>query len=595
MNADTTQRSDETAATSGGRTTTRGQSEVIAVVLLLVIVVLSLSVLVASGTTAIVETRDRAEIGAAEHALAAFDTDVSAVAFGQSRATTDLGLRANDGEVRYYDTGWIRVAVDNETSARTVVVNESLGTVEYRQAETTVASQGGGVWRSDGDGSVMLSRPEFHYRDRTLTLPVVSIDGETGLTSRLDSRPDGPLTQQYPNRTAGFSNPPDSGSVTVTVQSAYYDAWGRYFEDETDAIVTYDHASERVTATFVVLPGHTTFDAGIIATSSTGELAVAGTGAYVNSYDSSAGNYSQTNSANGLIQSAGDVTATGDSLVDGDVKSGGTVNLQGSTEINGSAYWTKAPEPDSTEKSKVAGDVERIDGVRSVMPIDTFVATYAEQVKDENDNDETSAITDDQLTTTGSSTELDAGRYYVHNVTLDGESMTLNTTDGDVTVVVRDYVKLEQGGNITVEGDGIARFVVAGENDTTVSPTGLGSKSVNFHVGKKSAVHVPGEDSRSFRVYGTRDFNATIAGSNSKKATFDGLVYAPAGTNGSGYVYIKQGDLYGLAVTGNLTVGQYGAAHYDYGLKGKTRIRSPFSELEQLYVTVHRVQVESEG
>lgn len=591
MNADTTRRTEETGTTtSGRRTTARGQSEVIAVVLLLVVVVLSLSVLVASGTTAIVETRDRAEIGAAEHAFAAFDTDVSAVAFGQSRASTDLGLRANDGEVRYHDTGWVRVVVDNETSAEAVVVNESLGTVQYRQGETTIASQGGGVWRRDGDGSVMLSRPEFHYRDRTLTLPLVSMDGETGLSSRLDSRPDGAPVQRYPNRTLGFSNPPDSGSVTVTVQSEYYDAWGRHFEAETDAIVSYDHANERVTVTFVVLPGHTTFDAGIIATSSTGELAVAGTGAYVNSYDSADGNYSQTRSADGLIQSAGDVTASGNSLVDGDVNSGGTVELQGSTTINGSVYWTKVPEPDST---KVSGEVSSSNGVQSVNPIDTFVATYAQRVRDRNDNDRTSAISDEQLTITGSSAELDAGRYYVHNVTLDGESMTLNTTDGDVTVVVRDYVKLERGGNLTVEGDGIARLVVAGENDTTVSPTGLGSKAVNFHVGKGSAVHVPGEDSRHLRVYGNRSFNATIAGSNSNRASFDGLVYAPAGTDGSGYVYIKQGDLYGLAVTGNLTVGQYGAAHYDYGLKGKTRIRSPFSELEQLYVTVHRVRIES--
>ncbi|MFB6224002.1 MAG: hypothetical protein ABEH86_10090 [Haloarcula sp.] len=590
MHGERDQRSDEIGGKNRGGTIRRGQSEVISVVLLLAIVILSVTVVVASGTAVIDETRDRAEIGAGERAVAAYDTDMSTVAFGQSESqTTDLGLDANDGEMRYEDSGWLRVEVDSETSGSEVVVNESLGAVEYRKGETTVAAQGGGVWRSDGDGSVMQSRPEFHYREQTLTLPLVSIDGETGLTSRIQSTRDGEPAQQYPNPPKGFSNPPDSGSVTITVQSEYYEAWGRYFEDETNAFVSYDDASKRVTVTFLVLPDRNTFDGGIIATSSTGELAVAGTGAYVNSYNSSTGNYSQTRSANGLIKSAGDYTGKGNSLVDGDIKAGGVATLKGSTEVNGSLKYGENPPPDD---SKVTGDVNGGAEVRSVSPIDTFVERYSEDVQTTNDNDDEGNISGHQLSISGSSAELDSGRYYVHNLTLDGESLTLNTTDGDITVVVRDYAKLTNGGNLTVAGDGVARLVIAGENDTEVSPTGLGNKDVNLHVGKKgSAIHIAGEESSQLRVYGTRDFNATIAGSNSDKASFNGLIYAPAGTSGNGYVYIKQGDLYGLAVTGNLTVGQSGAAHYDYGLRGKTRIQSPFSEIENLHVTLHRVRV----
>jgi|GEM_PF-1823455 len=571
----------------------RGQSEVISVILLLAIVVLSVTAVVASGTTVIEQTRDRAEIGAAERAIAAYDSDMSTVAFGQSETqTTDLGLDANDGEMRYGGSGWLRVAVDSETSGREIVVNESLGAVEYRKGETTVAAQGGGVWRIDGDEAVMRSRPEFHYRAQTLTLPLVSLDGETGLTNRLRTTRDGEPIQQYPNPENGFLNPPDSGSVTVTVQSEYYEAWGQYFESETSAFVSYDDANERVMVTFLVLPDRNTFDGGIIATSSTGELAVAGTGAYVNSYNSSDGNHSQTRSANGLIQSAGDYTGKGNSLVDGDVKAGGVANLKGSTEINGSLKWGDEPEPDPSEKSKVNGIVSGNASVRSVMPIDTFVERYSQDVQTTNDNDQTTAISDEQFSVSGSYEELDSGRYYVHNLTLDSETLVLDTTDGDVTVIVRDYAKLTDGGNLTVEGDGIARLVIAGESDTVVKPTGLGNKNANLHVGKKgSEIHVPGEESSKLRVYGNRDFNATIAGSSSDNATFDGVIYAPAGTSGSGYVYIKQGDLYGLAITGNLTVGQYGAAHYDYGLRGSARIRSPYSEIDNLHVTLHRVRV----
>jgi hypothetical protein len=237
-----------------------------------------------------------------------------------------------------------------------------------------------------------------------------------------------------------------------------------------------------VSVTFLVLPDRNTFDGGIIATSSTGELVVAGTGAYVNSYNSSDGNYSQTQSADGLIQSAGDYTGKGDSLVDGDVRAAGVATLKGNTEINGSLEWGEEPEPDASEKDKVTGTVSGGAEVRSVMPIDMFVERYAADVRSTNDNDATAAISEKQLSVSGSSAELDSGRYYVHNFTLEGESVVLNTTDGDVTVVVRDYAKLTNGGNVTVKGDGIARFVIAGENDTVVKPTGLGNKNVNFHV-----------------------------------------------------------------------------------------------------------------
>lgn len=593
MHGETDKGSDGIGGVNRGRVSGRGQSEVISVILLLAIVVLGVTAVVAAGTAVIDQTRDRAEVRAGERGIAAYDSDMSSVAFSQSDTqVTDLGLDANEGEMRYDDSGWLRVEVDSEASGREVVVNESLGAVEYRKGDTTVAAQGGGVWRSDGDGSVMRSRPEFHYRQRTLTLPLISFDGETGLTSRLRTTRDAEPIQQYPDPENGFLNPPDSGSVTITVQSEYYEAWGRYFESETSAFVSYDDARDRVTVTFLVLPDRNTFDGGIIATSSAGELSVAGTGAYVNSYNSSDGDYSQTRSANGLIQSAGDYTGKGDSLVDGDVRAGGVATLKGSTEINGSLEWGELPEPDATEKSKVTGAVSGGAEVRSVMPIDTFVERYSQDVRTTNDNDETTAISDEQLTVSGSSDELGSGRYYVHNFTLDSETLVLNTTDGDVTVIVRDYAKLSDGGNLTVEGDGIARLVIAGENDTDVKPTGLGTRNVNLHVGKKgSAVHVADEESPNLRVYGRRDFNATIAGSNSNKATFDGLIYAPAGNDGSGYVYIKQGDLYGLAITGNLTIGQYGAAHYDYGLRGTTRIRSPFSEIENLHVTLHRLRV----
>lgn len=584
-----------TATARGRRTTSRGQSEVIAVVLLISIVILGVIAVVVGSTVVLGEMQQSAEVSAAENSMSAFDSELSTVALGNAQSSEmDLGLRSNDGDVYYEDESWLRIDVQSVENGDKEVVNATLGTVVYTNGDTTVASEGGGVWRSDGAGSVMLSRPEFHYRDGTLTVPIVAIDGETGLTNDVQVTQSGDSIARYPNATLGFENQPDEGTVTVTVRSEYYEAWGRYFEQDTDGIVTYDHAKEQVTVLFIVLPERNSFDAGIIATSSNGELAIAGTGAYVNSYDSSEGNYSETRSADGLIQSAGDFKASGNSLVDGDVKADGVVTLQGSTYINGSLWWSEPPEPTDDMKAKVAGDVDWIDTVPTVDPIDPFIGTVATEVEQNNDNDAAANITANELSVTGTETELHAGMYYLNKIELsDGERLVVNTTDGDVTLVVRDYVKLTRGAEIIVEGDGVVHVFMQSENETVVSPTGLGNQAVNFHVGKNAAVDVPEERSSQMQVYGTSDFVATIAGANSGKARFVGLLYAPAGDTGPGYIYVKQGDMYGLAVTGNLTVGQYGAAHYDYGLRTTNGIGSPFSTLEAMHVTEHQVRVAS--
>ncbi len=74
----------------------------------------------------------------------------------------------------------MNVSYQNTTSGnRMTVFNESMGEVAYHGSdETRLAYQGGGVWRANGDGtSVMVSPPEFHYRDATLTLPLVTVSG----------------------------------------------------------------------------------------------------------------------------------------------------------------------------------------------------------------------------------------------------------------------------------------------------------------------------------------------------------------------------------------------------------------------------------
>ncbi|ELZ31417.1 hypothetical protein C474_08957 [Halogeometricum pallidum JCM 14848] len=572
----------------------RGQSEVLGFILLTAVVVFASSMLVVYGSMAISGQEDVAAVSHAERGLDQFDARASQVALGGSSVQqVDLASLDNLGHAYTDDDGWVAVTLRPESGAPTEVVNGSLGSVFYRRGETTVAYQGGGIWRADGEGTTMLSRPEFHYTEGTLTIPVVSVDGDTGLTDRVYVRKNGTSTRAFPDRSRDLHNKLESGRVEVTVQSDYYEAWGRYFEDSTDGVVTYDHDAEAVTVVFFALPDVRKYDVGIVATSGTGELRVAGTGAYVDSYDSTQGEYAATKSLNGSMRISGDVYTTGDSRIDGDVTSGGIVNLDGSSQINGNVQWTDEPEPDATERSKISGTVTKIDGIESVDPIDSFVRAYTDRIRADADNDQTPYITDNELSVPGTTAELGPGDYYLESLNLEGdETLVLNTTDGNVRVAVRDWVNLDSG-NIRVVGDGTAHVVVASEATTRAQVTGEGSKDVHFHVGKSSSVHIPGEKANRLVVFGPRHFSATVTGSNANPASFDGVIFAPAGETGTGYLYVKQGDVYGLVMTGNLTAGQYGAVHYDRGLDNTLTDDSTLSELEYLHVSVHRLLVKS--
>jgi hypothetical protein len=82
------------------------------------------------------------------------------------------------------DRGWMRLRVENVSSGDTdTLFTVPMGAIAHERGETSIAYQGGGVWRNDTEqGSRMISPPEFYYRDAALTLPVITING-TGTSS----------------------------------------------------------------------------------------------------------------------------------------------------------------------------------------------------------------------------------------------------------------------------------------------------------------------------------------------------------------------------------------------------------------------------
>lgn len=222
------------------------QSESLAVLLLVALTVAGGGTILVFGAAAIDDATTSVDVGRAEHAMTQLDSKTSLVAHGSSDTQrVDLGRDGRGTTAVDESTGRMTVRIVNGTHGNETILDEQLGTVTYDRGGTTLAYQGGGVWRQDGNGSTMVSPPEFHYEGGTLTLPLVRVrsDGISGGAVRVVQRT--PTDGRYPNATR--SNPLTKGRVHVTVESEYYHAWGRYFSERTSGNVSYDHGNESAT------------------------------------------------------------------------------------------------------------------------------------------------------------------------------------------------------------------------------------------------------------------------------------------------------------------------------------------------------------
>lgn len=257
-----------------------GQSNTLAVVLLLGITITGTGTIVAFGATALEATQSEADIGQAEQAMTQLDSRASLIAHGSSnvqRASIDTqsgaGLQVTDG-------GQITIEKLNETTGvvEATILNASMGAVVYERSGTTVAYEGGGVWRKPprSNGSVMISPPEAGYESGTLTLPLVLVRGEAD-SGDLTLRQAGPSTGYYPNSSVSpaRTNPLDEGKVNVTVTSEYYRAWGSYFAERTAGNVSYNDPNQTVEIELVV-PFDEEFDDAVVSTGTSPGITVNG-------------------------------------------------------------------------------------------------------------------------------------------------------------------------------------------------------------------------------------------------------------------------------------------------------------------------------
>jgi hypothetical protein len=224
-----------------GSRDTRGsgaQASVIAVALLIGIAAIGVTAVVVVGSVGLTDLQQDVENEQAVTTFTQFDAQASQVALGDSPVrSVDVGDVNSEGEVSAEPTGRMRLVGDNGTE----YLNQTMGRLVYRNGDTTVAYQGGGVWRGTGNESRLVSPPEFHYRAGTLTLPLVVTnpgDGSADTGSDIRIAENGSRPSLTPIAL-------EDQVLEVEVTSEHYVAWGTYFQDRIEGVtVTYDHAND---------------------------------------------------------------------------------------------------------------------------------------------------------------------------------------------------------------------------------------------------------------------------------------------------------------------------------------------------------------
>ncbi|WP_262178429.1 DUF7289 family protein [Haloarcula laminariae] len=589
----------------------RAQSGPLGFLLVFALVIAATTIIVALGAGAIDGTQETLDTERTEKTMTQLDSQAALVALGNSqRQRVDLATGRDSTYMAEEGAGRMTLSYRNQTNGNeTEVFSTEMGRIIYETNDgTTVAYQGGGVWRSDGDGnSVMVSPPEFHYRDATLTLPLVTV-GSSGSIGDRAVISDANTTRYFPNpgMNGNYTNPLENARVEVSVTSAYYRAWGRYFETRTDGEVEYDHGTDTVTLALVTPLQNTKVTSATSSLSASGTFNLNGnagnlcspTKVYINSYNSSGtdvGYCAQTPKNEGDIVYGGDIDLTsgsGSSDIHGDVVSGGTIDVgksngNGAPFVHGNiSYSDRCENSRNACDNRSSGQVTQISGIDQAPAINGIVRTQVNETQSNNDNGDSDPISGNTLDS--GSVELTAGTYYLETVDVaTDDRVTLNTTDGDIFLAVEENIELGENATMEVVGDGTVSVYVEGS----------GGNANQLYLGKGANITNDGDDAPQFRMFGQDDFTATIGdGSGGNLAKYVGVIYAPPGTSGTGTVTLASGVIYGGVLTGTTTIGSGngGSIHYDEALRTQQVLEQSESIVRVTYIhaSTNEVRVE---
>jgi len=237
--------------------TDRSQSEVLGTVLILGLSMTAIGIALVGGGVAVGDLMSDAEASNVENGMSHLSSKASLVALGDADSQRFSLGSTQEGTVSVQpDEG--TMTITNVTNESREVINETtLGAIVYEGKNREVAYQGGGIWTKRGDNSTMTSPPEYHYRERTLTLPIVQVSGE-GATG---GRTQGQITPVETGHDVveGLPTPLEEGVIEIKIQSEYYEGWYRFLSERTAGETELFHSNKTVVSTLTV-PDELTVD-----------------------------------------------------------------------------------------------------------------------------------------------------------------------------------------------------------------------------------------------------------------------------------------------------------------------------------------------
>lgn len=402
----------------------------LALVLLIGFVAAASIGIVLMGSEVIETSKSSSETERVESGFVELSKEANTVALAdRDSKRVELPLDEEHGAIRKEETGRITVRVSDRSDP---IVDRPIGALEYRDGDTVIAYQAGGVWRGQGSESRLVSAPEIHYRHGSLTLPIPTVTGDEALTSETidveKTRTISPLNDV---------STVEGKVVTVEIESEYYAGWAEYFRTRTaDTAVTVDDENQTV------------------------------------------------------------VVSLGRPVIDGDFENAvvarGSVQTSGSGCIDGDLVATGSTDGETCDGDELDGDNETV----SLEPIDEAINMTVDAAREDGEPIESSTLTN--------------GTYFVEDLERSNEDLTIDVSDGDVTIVVDGHVGLENSELAVVgtgEGDGVARVYTTG--DVAI---GQGNGGVT----------VDDDDPSRFQLYGTSQMHFAIG-----QGEFTGTVYAP--------------------------------------------------------------------
>lgn len=551
----------------------RGQSETLGFIIVIGIIVLGALLVAGIGAMALSDTQDTINADRAETELTQLDAQAGMVALGETSGTS-VSLNSDNGNeyTLAENAGSMTVSIMNRTNETVIWEDEfTLGAIIWEGDGDTVAYQGGGVFRADQNGGQMVSPPEFHFRGDTLTLPIITVEGDGVLSqdARIESAD---ATTLFPRD--DLPNPLTHHEVSVTVQSDYYRGWGEFMESRTDGETTINSDTQEVTLDLVTRISETEIGGAVSGHSTDGHLNFQGDPShpcdnsgnqppYFDSYDSTQNTYcgqydpSELRSGGNLIFGGDIDTSSASGQVQGQFTSGGDVDLHQNMDMHGDVYLVGEPtnvedaqdgaeDSDEPYPDPDGYDIHQIDSVETDDAIDRVIELTLQEARDSLDH-----------TTISNGDVIEDGEYLVEDLDITGE-LTFDTSDGDITVVIEDTVSFEDA-NVEIHGDGEVSFFVGGDDDADWDFTA-----------KDSTIWAPDEngqstdDATSFTIMGDSDFQGAMSDGN-----MTGVVYAP-GEEGSDATFFLTGggNVYGAIVTGDMEIGQAGGTDFDFGSSG---------------------------